>query len=246
MQTQESELNEFFTSLVPGWESQCEGAVETDIAAIEKIAGQRLPRFYLWFLRTMGMSMGPFRYRNIDFSAQRILSCYENGAIRRADPFLLIGWNSDPESGDHVFYDLSRCIREDHPVHRFGEIQEHDRLATFESLREMLAWGKFEQFRVFRCAQTCTGLFIGDKIRERLDPVMARLGFETPVWTGSHCLLYESGNRRIAIAGRKPPSLRADMQSFALGGSDKQSLRRLLGEIVVEAQIEVEVDEWDS
>jgi hypothetical protein len=240
----ESELETLFLRIVPELAEQWQGATPGEIEQIEQLAGRPLPPFYRWFLSRMGKSMGRLAYPALDFSAQRVLACHEEKLVAPEPRFLFIGYSSDQVMPLHTFYDLEAPARADALVTVRDALgnEQHD---SFETLREMLAWGAFLQFRVGIMPQQCEGILTGEPsgLLSRLDPVMSRLGFTQPVPSGLYCRLYERPD--AAMVCNSPPS--ADFegnQVFTLGGVGAGALRRILGEIATESSLEVEVDEW--
>jgi hypothetical protein len=240
----EFEMEDLLLRNVPGLAEQWQGTTPDAIAEIERLAGRPLPLFYRWFLTRMGQSMGPLAYPRLDFSAQRVLTCYAEKLVTPHPRFLLIGHESDEMMPLHVFYDLDSPARADARVTkrhaRGGELHEQ-----FETLREMLAWGAFSRFRVDRMPQRCQGILTCDHpdVLARIGPLMSNLGFRKPISTGPFCGLYERTDSVMVCSGtiRKEPD---GIQAFTLGGSNAGTLRRTLGELATESSLEVEVDSW--
>lgn len=240
----ESELETLLLRIVPEFAAQWQGVTPGEIEQIEQLAGRPLPPFYRWFLSRMGKSMGRLAYRILDFSAQRVVACYAEKLVAPDPQFLFIGYNSDEVMPLHAFYDLEAPARADALVTVRDALgnERHDR---FETLREMLAWGAFLQFRVGTMPQQCEGTITGEHpgLLSRLDPVMSSLGFTQPVPTGPYCRLYERPD--AAMVCSSPPSAACEgSQVFTLGGGDAGTLRRILGEIATDSSLEIEVDEW--
>lgn len=240
----EPEMEELLLRLVPDLEQQWQGATQDEIDRIEAIAGRPLPRFYRWFLMRMGHSMGPIAYPRLDFSAPKVLSCYAEGLFSPNPRFLMIGHESDEGMPLHVLYDFEYPARDDARVikrHAMGGAA----YGQFDAFREMIAWGKFSSFRVYRMAQRCVGTFKdrGGDVRAHLDPVMMSLGFEMPISTGPRCAIYLRADAAMitsASVGEDPK-----FHPFRLGGSGAGQLRRILGEIATSTSLELEIDEWD-
>jgi hypothetical protein len=230
--------------LVPDLSSQWKGATDADLEQIEQIAGRPLPDFYRWFLLRMGVSMGSIAYGTTDFSAAKVLSCYEEGLFSFDRRFLMIGYESDEMMPLHLLYDFDHPVREDAHVGR--------RLATggalhtsFETLREMIAWGVCAAKRIEVLPQRCIGVLSdSDKnVLTQLGPVVGSLGFETPVPTGPYCAVYEGAHS--AMISKCTPDVEPEFHVFRLAGNDAASLRRVLGEIVTETSLQVDIREWD-
>lgn len=230
--------------IVPGLSKEWQGATPDEIARIEQLAGRALPPFYRWFLSRMGRSMGRLAYPTLDFSASRVLACYGEKLVAPEPRFFLIAHESDEAMPLHLFYDLEAPARSDALV-TSRDAQGNEQHDGFETLREMLAWGAWLQFRVGTLPQQCEGMITGDPagLLSRLDPVMSRLGFTQPIPTGPYCRLYERAD--AAMLCKSPPSEDFEgSQVFTLGGANAGTLRRILGEIATEPSLEVEVDEW--
>jgi hypothetical protein len=114
----EPELEDFLLRVGPELAQQWKGSGPEEIAQIERIAGRPLPPFYRWFLTRMGQSMGPLAYPTLDFSAQRVLTCYAEELVAPHPRFLLIGYDSDELMPLHFFYDLDLPARTDARVMR--------------------------------------------------------------------------------------------------------------------------------
>lgn len=240
----EIEMEELLLRIVPELADQWQGATPDMIEKIEGLAGRPLPPFYRWFLSRMGKSMGALAYPTVDFSAQRVLACYAEKLVMPDSRFLLIGYESDEMMPLHVFYDFDAPAREDALVtERYATGGE--RYDSFETLREMLAWGALLKFRVNKMPQQCEGVLSSDDpdILSHLDPLMSSLGFTKPISTGPRCGLYERHDA-ILICSRTPGEELIGNQAFTLGGRDAGVLRKILGRLTTESSLEVEVDEW--
>ena len=245
MRTQdlEPQVEALYRSLVPDFEAQVSGASEAEIGSLEELAGRPLPRFYRWFLLRMGHYMGPFEYPTIDFTAPAVLASYSERLVLPSPRFLMVGRESDEMMPLHVFYDLDCPARDDARVtksHALGGGFHHQ----FETLREMFTWGNFMALHVETLAQRCVGSFYdpeGD-VLARLNPVMHSLGFENPVPTGSHCALFRgegAGMVTRAAPGRPP-----EIHTFRFGAANPARLRKILGMIGHETNLQVECGEW--
>lgn len=242
-QNLEPETEALLKRLAPSLPQQWEGASADEIELMEALASRRLPRFYRWFLERMGRSMGPLRYPTLDFSVDRVLSCYENGLLAPDDRFLLIAYESDVVLPLHLFYDFQYPERDDArvvsrafsggPIH-FG----------FDTLREMLVWGEFLVSRISKFPHRCRGTLGGNHdVIARLDPIMGELGFFKPIPTGQRCAIYDQPDAAMKIrsvaqgpAGPRPV--------FDLGGASPEVLQLILGRIAFASAIDVEVRDW--
>ncbi|WP_437855494.1 hypothetical protein [Sorangium sp. So ce363] len=109
MQSLESATEALLVRIVPGLADQWQGASPDEIERIEQLAPGPLPAFYRWFLGKTGRSMGPMAYPSLDFSAQRVLWCYDEALqVAPSRRFFLIGYETDEHKQLHVFYDLER------------------------------------------------------------------------------------------------------------------------------------------
>jgi hypothetical protein len=240
----ELEMEDLLLRNVPGLAEQWQGSTPDEIAQIEQLAGRQLPAFYRWFLTRMGQSMGPLAYPTLDFSAQRVLSCYAKEMVVPDSRFLLIAYESDEMMPLHIFYDFDATTREDALVTarhaRGGEL--HD---SFETLREMLAWGALFRFRVGEMPQMCNGRLYGEHPDSfsLIDPVMNSLGFMQPIPTGPYCRLYERPDAAMICRGMPREGL-DEWRTFKFGGSNAGSLRKILGKLATETSLEVEVKDW--
>ncbi|HYO58686.1 SMI1/KNR4 family protein [Archangium sp.] len=240
----EPEMEDLLLRIVPGLAEQWQGSTPDEIAQIERIAGHPLPPFYRWFLSRMGQSMGPLSNSTLDFSAQRVLTCYAEGLVVPDPRFLLIAYESDEMMPLHLFYDFSAPIRNDALVTK-RDAQGGELYDMFETLREKLARGALFRFRVSEMPQQCKGLVEGahPDFLSRLDPVMSSLGFTQPIATGRICRLYERPDAAM-ICDRTPRAGVGNRVTFTLGGSNAGTLRKILGEIATESSLEVLVRKW--
>ena len=241
----EPEMELMLGRLIPDFTSQVKGATPDEIEAIERLAGGPLPRFYQWFLWRMGRSMGPLTYRSLDFSAQRILAAYDDGTFKPDPHLLVIGYETDPIYPVHIAYDLEHRTRDDARVTRStDEPLPEDQ--SFETFREMLAYGELLRTRVSRQAQRVE-IVLGDKsargVAAQLAPVMASLGFTSPIATGEYCSLFERED--ATLIGFTNLGAGPSMQATSLGARGEAEIRRLLGTIATETGLQIDVDDWD-
>ncbi|HYO68942.1 MAG TPA: SMI1/KNR4 family protein [Archangium sp.] len=241
----EPELEDFLLRVVPGLAEHWKGSRPEEIAQIERIAGRPLPPFYRWFLTRMGQSMGPLAYPTLDFSAQRVLTCYAEELVAPHPRFLLIGYDSDEMMPLHFFYDLDLPARADARVIR-RHAEGGERHDPYETFRELLAYGALLSFRVGRMPQACTALLVGDEpdILSYLDPVMDSLGFARPVFTGSCCGLYERHDAAM-VCSKIPRDEPEAIMAFTLGGKDSGTLRKIMGSIATETSLKIKMIEWE-
>ncbi len=237
----EPQMEHLLLRTVPQLAEQWQGADPATIERIERIAGQPLPSFYRWFLQRMGKSMGLLAYPTLDFSAVRVLACYERKLVQPDLRFLLIAHESDEMMPLHLFYDFTAPARNDALV-TSREARGKELTDSFETLREMLAWGALSLFRVDRAPHTCSGSLKGDTpdFLMDLDSVMSSLGFAQPIATGRFCRLYERPDAVMVCRGQ-PRGGTGNRRAFDLGGSNLGSLRRILGEIASARVVELQV-----
>lgn len=237
-------MDNLLLSIVPRLAEQRQGSSPDEIAQIERIAGRPLPSFYRWFLSRMGRSMGALAYPTLDFSAQRVLTCYADGWVTPDPRFLLIAYESDEMMPLHLFYDFNVSTREDALVTK-RDAQGGELFDMFGTLREMLARGALFRFRVRKMPQQCEGMIKGNNsdFLLRLDSVLTGLGFTKPISTGRRCRLYDRPDASIICDGL-PRSGVDNMLSFTLGGGTAGTLRKILGEIATESSLEVQVYKW--
>lgn len=230
-------------SLLPDLQRQWQGASEEQIGQIERLAGGSLPRFYRWFLLRMGRSMGPLAYETIDFSADKILTCYAEKHFRPDPRFLLIGADSDELTELHVHYDFDYPDRDDARVVKRSALGGAI-YPEFETFREKLAWGKFLRYRVEKYPQLCMGFLKsqGNDVLSYLNPVLASMGFTVPIPTGKCCALYQRAN--AAMVTSCAPNDAPKRHIFRLGGSDAAALRKILGVVATETSLEVKIKSW--
>ncbi len=242
----EAAMEAFLLRVVPGLADQWKGAMPDAIARIEQIAGRPLPPFYRWFLSRMGKSMGALAYPTLDFSAQRVLDCYDEGWVERHPRLLLIAHDSHGMMPRPHFYDLDAPARGDALVASKEEgADEDDLYEHFETLREMLAWSALSRFRLNKAPQICRGTFYGDhpNLLALIEPVMNRMDFTQPISTGPYCGLFERDDAAMLCMGTPKQDL-DKVRSFKFSGTTAGVLRKVLGEIAAATSLEIDVGEW--
>lgn len=244
MRSLESEVEQLLLRISPNSASQWVGATAEEIAKIEKIAGKPLPRFYRWFLSTMGRNMGPIAYPSLDLSAGRILASYASGKVGRSPGSLLIGYDDDEMMSLHYFYDLNSPARDDARVFR-ASLSCEGRMEESETLRERIVSDELGR-RITRLPQRCDGTFKDDDcdVFAHLDPVMEALGFRQPILTGNFCHIYERSD--AAMTCRATPATEpGKFRVYYFGGNSPKHLKQVLNTIARETPLEVETDMWD-
>ncbi len=238
----EDPLEQLLLSIDPSLPLQWKGASAAQIEALERIAGRPLPEFYRWFLERMGTNMGSMSYDRVDFSAETILAIYENGDATPDGRHLVIGYDEDEVMQFHVLYDLDRPARGDCMVVRMEPGGRPE--PAYETLREMIGWGKFTTEVVHGRPQVSSGLLsVSDgPVRPHVDAVMTDLGFSNLLPSGPFCSLHDRDG--IAISFRGGPAMPPETIVFTIGGPDAGTLRRILGSFSVSGYLEVDVMEW--
>jgi hypothetical protein len=239
-------MERLLTRLVPDYAAQVEGATPDEVAAIERFAGRPLPQFYQWFLWRMGRNMGPFAYRSLDFSVETVLDNYDDGTFKPDPRFVMIGYETDPIYPVHFAYDLDEPAKDDARVTRVeaGEALLQDQ--SFETFREMLAYGALLRNKFARQAQRVRAVLHDEADRAvaaQLAPVMAELGFTSPIATGEYCTLYEREDD--VLVGLTRLGLELSSQAIRLGARNQEDIRGILGRISTETGLKVEIFEWD-
>jgi hypothetical protein len=239
----EPEMEAFLLRLVPGLDDEWEGATDIEIAQIERLAGQPLPRFYRWLLSRVGGDHGPLPSFFAAFAARNVISAYAAGEYATGGPLFFIGRIDDPMMPLDIFYDLARRTRDDAFVvtHFTGDDPSEDA----ETLREWTAWLALSSLRINACAQRVSGSFeesTGD-VAVQLATALAGLGFTSPVPTGPYCAVYERDDAALACKVEAEPD-NTDLLTFDLGGPDVTSMRRILGEIATRGHLKVTISDW--
>lgn len=241
----EPELEELLDRLIPNLSAELEGATLGELDAIQRIAGRELPRCYQWFLLRMGHRMGPLAYPSLDFSAPKVLECYAEELFRPFPRFLMIGYETGDMMPLHVLYDFDHPARDDARV-----IKRHARggpvYNQFETLREMLAWGKISTLRIHQQPQRAIGTLVnrGGDVLSLLDPVMESLGFSSPVSTGPCCGLFMGEDVNMVTSTTPNDEGDTEHHVFHIGAPTAARIRRVLGEIVAETDLALQIKEW--
>lgn len=244
MSVVEPEMTEFLRRLFPDFERQCSGATAEQIESIERIAGRPLPPFYLWFLRTMGRSVGPFAKARQDLRVDSILAAYEQGWAEPDSRFLLIATDTEKDDPMLAFYDLDAPLRDDALV---VLQQDYDgyRTPTYETFREMLAQANLIAFRIHEFPCYCDGKLKdqdGD-VPAAVDAVAQDLGFVSTVPSGPYCKVLERADAAMTITAA-PDEYARSLMFFDLGANDEATVRRVLGEISTAGGLDVHVRRW--
>lgn len=226
--------------------SKWKGATAEQIEELEALAERPLPDSYRWFLATLGGAFPheTLGYERQDLRAATVIDAYAKGVVQPDPRYLLIGRIPDPVMPELLFYDLDAPCRDDAMVLTRSENASSMR-RSWETLREKLAWGLLRKHRVSSSTQRCEGSFTdaGAEVRAHLDPVMASLGFTSPIPTGAYCGLFEREDAAMTCMEPIEDS-RGDLLFFQLGGPDAGTLRRLLGELATKTPLEVKIDRW--
>ncbi|WP_165704057.1 SMI1/KNR4 family protein [Enhygromyxa salina] len=243
----EPEMEALLHRVHPGFDDQVEGASPEEIAAVRAIVGQPLPHFYEWFLSRMGRSMGPFAYPRHDFSASRVIWCYDQGLATPDPEDLLIGYDASGDPADlHLFYDFTQPCRNDAGIGK-GEPDAGPVYPRFETFRELLAWGLVLTHVVMTSRSYCNGIVRSLTHLNAVDQLrqfMLERGFEQPVPTGDHCAIFmRTDMTMICYRGLL---VETDNTAFRLGGQSQAWLRRFLGEIALSDEMELDENslEW--
>jgi len=245
MQALEPQMEALLEQLVPDLVSSSGGAEREEIDELEHVAGRSLPPFHRWFLDRFGRSMGPLAYRSLDFSCKGILTAYADGRVEHDPRYLLIAYDHDPAYPSHAFYDLDSPARDDALVVAGEYIDEEELVPSFETLREMIAWGALATLGVHRRPQRCDGLFRsadGDALPTLL-ATLEDLGFVTPIATGRYCGVFRGPD--MDMISKSTPGRDPYLQAFNVGAADATKIRALLGRIVSETSLELKIYRWD-
>ena len=244
MQALESRMEVLLLDLVPQLGPDWSGVGEEEIAQVEAVAGRPLPPFYRWFLSRFGRSMGPLTYRSLDFSCKGVLAAYADQRVEHDPRYLLIAYDHDPVYPSHAFYDLDSPARDDALVVAGEFLDEEELVPSFETLREMIAWGALASHGVRKHPQRCAGMLrssSGD-VMPQLDPVLRSFGLEPAVETGCYCGVYRGPS--IDFISTSTPGKDPHLQAFDVGATNATKIRRLLGEVTQETSLELKIYRW--
>jgi len=238
----EPEMDAFVRRLVPGIENSWKGASTDEIEDLEDQVDQELPRFYRWFLSTMGAGAGPLNRYMEHYFAHTILSGYRIGDFDHGPPLLMVARFYDPVMSMHFYYDLSRPVRDDAFIIRG---RPRDGVVMAETLREHLGSLILEVTRIDPAPQRCRGVFsYAGTLKPVLDEVLTNLGFQCPVETGLYHGIYERADMAMSCSVHVKPDF-LHLLVFRVGGSDSATIRSVLGSIVTETDIEISRLKWE-
>jgi hypothetical protein len=242
----EPEMEAFLVRLIPGLFAECEGASEEEIRLLQSFTSKPLPRFYIWFLRRMGRSMGPLSIPLIDFSVFSIVSWYngDHGGFDVPDTDLLIGLDTDKRL---IFYNLNVPNRND-ALLQSTALDDYCPNNDFETFREMLGWSTHFRFRITKFPHFCSGYIRSNdkEIFRQINPILTDMGFIQPIATGLFCGIFDHVDAAM-ICSRTVYDIKYPLSlSFDLGGRNKELLRNILGKITSETSVFVEIKKWST
>ncbi|MEM6296687.1 MAG: hypothetical protein AAGA54_35800 [Myxococcota bacterium] len=233
-------------SLAPGCADTWVGADEDAVEEVEYFAGRPLPAFYRWFLETMGNDMGALGHAYLDLRPATIAAAYDAYEYPRGASALYIGRHPEPRFPFRQFLDLDAPCREDAAVLEEPE-DGGPRTRPFETLREQLAWGLVVRFRLAVAPQQFLGGLAdpGGDVAEALWPALASLGWTRMLEdTGRYCGLYQRGDE-VLLASAKVDATAHDRMVVQAGSRDATSMRKLLGQLSMDADLQVAAVRWE-
>lgn len=124
-------------------------------------------------------------------------------------------------------------------------IDEEELVPSFETLREMIAWGALFTHGVRKHPQRCVGMLesSSDDARLQLGEALQALGFEVPIATGRYCGVFRGPG--MDMVSRSKPVENPHLQGIDVGAADATTIRRLLGEITSTTSLELKISQWD-
>lgn len=238
-----AEFEAFLFNLAPDFQAECRGLIEEEILEIEEIAGQELPLFYRWFLSKMGCRVGRLPEQLSALNGRSVIDAYDRGEVDVDPPLLFIGRLPDPLMPLEIFYDLGHRTRDDALV--VSGVAGDELSNDSETLREWVASIVFTKMRVNHYPQQCRGWLEDSSNMTYREVINAldKLGFSSALETGPFCALYQRHDSAIAC-GMDPDPDSGDLLNFYLGGPDVQTLRSILGGIVTESSLNIEISRW--
>ena len=230
---------------VPGCANTWQGASEDEVDEIEFFAGRDLPPFYRWFLETMGEDMGSLGHAYLDLRAKTVLAAYNAFEFERRDGPLYIGRHPEPVFPFRQFLDLDAPSRDDAAVLEEPEAGG-ERTRPFETLREQLAWGMLVRCRLVTAPQQFIASVSspGSDIVASLQPALRKLGWISMLETGRYCGLYERAGSLLLLSNRVDPQRHETLVAQA-SADDSVTLRAVLGELAVTADVNVHALRWE-
>lgn len=242
----EAELEAFLLRIVPDLESDWAPAPPNELEALEEridITGHEMPAFHRWFLEHMGGSVGALAPALGGFTTRNVLTAYASGSVWLEKEEYLLGRFDDPVMPLDVFYDLTHPVEGDaRVVRQVAEAGNPKPIA--ESFREHVAAAAFKLCVLSKAPQRCFGAFTSDfgDVAPSLDDAMASAGFSCPLTTGTFCRLYE---RDDGVAMLAQSTLEAEgILVFRIGGADTTAIRRLLGHVATQTDLDVDASRW--
>ncbi len=244
----EPELNAWLAKHFPDLDRYVEPATPDDIAAMERYAGRPLPRFYRWFLARMGRDNAPFAARTMDFRIGRILRCYEDGTFERNSRFLVVGYETNAEFSEHFVYDFDHPARDDARLATMSPYDdEPDWAVGYETFRDCFVEMVFYQYLLAEKEQQI-GFVVrteeDDTVARHLDPLLASLGFASPIATGPYSRFYE-GEHQAAIARANLDNPGPFLMRMSVGYDTVHGARALMGHLATHDDLTVSNVQWE-
>ncbi|HTV01229.1 MAG TPA: hypothetical protein VMF13_11850, partial [Luteitalea sp.] len=142
-------------------------------------------------------------------------------------------------------YALDHPVRDDARVTRAADEPLLDD-QSFETFREMLAYSVISRVRTSVQPQRLELILTdpsGTSVAARLAPIMANLGFTTPIETGDYCSLFERED--AVVMGFNYLDGSPATQATSVGARSQGQIRGILGTITRETGLQIDIDEWD-
>jgi hypothetical protein len=230
---------DFLRKYDPDYPRKVQGASRHDIERVKALSGQSLPTAYEDFLSTMGKSMGDLNVPQTDFSIDRVIEFYSQGAQLAPPHYLFIAAHEQDPYVDY-YLDLSTSNGSDSEVVRItSEVEEfksqyvhplslsfQDLMFTFAfTLKRMSYLAHRTQFTPSLPKAQKLGLKLADTL-STLETLALRLGFQKLPHTSSRCLLLE--RQDAALYGRVTPRGGVHAELAASTEREKSRLRELI------------------
>ncbi|WP_044198144.1 SMI1/KNR4 family protein [Hyalangium minutum] len=230
---------DFLRKYDPDYPRKVHGASRHDIERVKSLSGQSLPAAYEDFLSTMGRSMGDLKVPQTNFSIDRVIEFYSQGAQLPPPHYLFIAAHEQDPYIDY-YLDLrtsngsdSEVVRITSEVEEFKSQYVHPLFLSFQDLIFTFAFTLKRMSYLAHRTQLIPsppkaqkqGLELADTL-STLEALALRMGFQKLLLTSSRCLMLE--RQDAALYGRATPQGGVHAELAASTESEKNRLREII------------------